>query len=199
MDMSPSDGMYQREGCPDSAGGTITFPYAINGGCGIADTCLDGHCKGAAASRLAAVAFGRIEGRMTMRIRTAVLALVGAGLILAAAPALGGRGNSNISLVMLSSSAEATSSAPYIGDQVTFQISTAATDQPWVNISCYRDGAWVYGQGHGFFAGYQFGQVFTLGPTQAWQAGAAECTASLVMWHNGRDKTLASTSFHVEG
>jgi len=134
-----------------------------------------------------------------MRGRTVVLALVLAGLALAVTPALGGRGNSSISLVMLSGSTGATGSGPQIGNQVTFEITTTATDQPWVNVNCYQDGAWAYGQWHGFFPGYQFGQTFSLGPTTLWQAGAAECTATLAMWQNGRDKALASTSFHVNG
>jgi len=106
----------------------------------------------------------------------------------------GGSG-STISLVVLDSS----DSLPHYGGQVTFDVSTTATDQPWVNLSCYQNGVWVSGQWQGFFPGYTWGQEFTLGPTPSWQGGDADCTARLVKFgSNGKETTLATTSFHVE-
>jgi hypothetical protein len=123
------------------------------------------------------------------------------GAILAAgttAYAANGPNKSSISLVTMSAAASSSTSGPHFRDQVTFSISTTATDRPWVNLNCYQNGKWVLGEWQGFFAGYQFGQNFALGPTNMWQGGAADCTASLVMSGNGRDKILAETSFHVE-
>jgi hypothetical protein len=123
------------------------------------------------------------------------------GLVLAIAPAAlaskggsgGGAKGASISLVVLDSA----DGLPHFGGQVTFDVSTTVT-QPWVNLSCYQDGAWVSGQWHGFFPGYTWGQTFTLGPTPSWQGGAADCTARLVRFgSNGRETTLATTSFHA--
>ena len=128
--------------------------------------------------------------------------LVVCGLIcflLVAAPALAGKrsprggAGGTISLVQLNPSP----GGPYFGDQVTFTVSTTATAEPWVNVNCYQNGTRVYGQWRGFFDRYQYGQIFTLGPTPSWTGGAAECTAKLVKRDNARDKTLATTSFHV--
>jgi hypothetical protein len=42
--------------------------------------------------------------------------------------------------------------------------------------------------------------VFTLGSTPSWSGGDADCTARIVTYsRNGRETTLASTSFHVSG
>jgi hypothetical protein len=48
----------------------------------------------------------------------------------------------------------------------------------------------------GFFDGALGDRTFTLSSPQ-WTGGAADCTASLEAYVNGRWKPLASTSFHV--
>lgn len=83
------------------------------------------------------------------------------------------------------------------GDRVTFNVSTTATTRPWVNVNCYQGGTWVYGEWHGFFPEYLYGQTFTLGPTRMWQSGGADCTAALVSKDSNRDKTLSSIGFTV--
>jgi len=127
-----------------------------------------------------------------------VLALAALALALALVPAAlagkpGGGNGSSISLVLLNGDTEA-----HFGRQVTFNVSTTATAEPWVNLNCYQNGTWVSGQWQGFFPGYSWGQTFTLGPTPSWHGGAADCTARLVKFgRNGRESTLATTSFHV--
>jgi hypothetical protein len=50
----------------------------------------------------------------------------------------------------------------------------------------------------GFFAGYPWGQTYTLS-SYKWLGGAADCTANLVPFSwNGKEKPLASVSFHVD-
>jgi hypothetical protein len=86
---------------------------------------------------------------------------------------------------------------PNWGDHVTFDVSTTATDKPWVLVNCYQSGSWNYTQTHGFFALYP-SPNFTLA-SAAWTGGAADCTATLYMvTANGNEKDLASVSFHVD-
>ncbi len=129
--------------------------------------------------------------------RITILALVATSLLLAAAPALARkplRSASSIDLVLLGSSA----GLPHYGQQVTFSVSTSATDRPYVLLNCYQNGVWLYAAQAGFYPAYPFSRVFTLAST-AWTGGAADCTATLGV--NNSDGTrftkLASTSFHV--
>jgi hypothetical protein len=140
--------------------------------------------------------------------RTAVVAsLVGALVLGASAAGLAGNGNgankssSSIFLVtMNSSTASATAtSAPRWSDQVTFDVSTTATDRPYVTLNCYQNGVWVYAAGAGFWSGYAYGKVFNLA-ANSWSGGAADCTATLgaLNLDGTRFRELASTSFHVD-
>jgi hypothetical protein len=135
--------------------------------------------------------------------RTAVLAsLVALSLAATAYAGNGGgpnRSSSSISLVLINAAitASSTSSSPHYGDQVTFNISTDATAYPYVNLKCYQNGKLVGEGWAGFFDGALGGQTFTLWSPQ-WSGGAADCTAWLDMYSNGRWKELASTGFHVD-
>jgi hypothetical protein len=101
----------------------------------------------------------------------------------------GSTGGGTISLVLVNSS----DGLPHWGQTVTFNISTTATTQPWVNLQCYQNGVLV-GQGwNGFFVGSLTGWTFTLASPQ-WTGGAADCTANL---ETPQWAVLASTSFHV--
>ena len=88
--------------------------------------------------------------------------------------------------------------APNWNDQVTFNVSTTATDKPWVKLNCYQAGVWVSTSTAGFFAAYPWAPNFTLA-SGGWTGGAGDCTATLYMvTSNGRSKTLATLSFHVD-
>lgn len=88
--------------------------------------------------------------------------------------------------------------APNWNDQVTFDVYTTATEKPWVKLNCYQSGTWVYTATHGFFEAYPWAPNFTLA-SGAWTSGAGDCTATLYMvTSNGRSKTLATLSFHVD-
>ncbi len=106
----------------------------------------------------------------------------------------GGTGSSdNISLVLLNS----TDGLPNFGQQVTFKITTTTT-QAYVDATCYQNAAVVYDEWHGMWPGAMFGNTFTLGPTQSWSGGDADCTARIVVWAtNGRQNVLGSMTFHV--
>jgi hypothetical protein len=101
----------------------------------------------------------------------------------------GTTGTSSISLVLLNSS----DGLAHYDQSVTFNISTTATTQPWVNLKCFQNGALVAEGWNGFFEGSLSGRNYTLA-SPSWTGGAADCTAYLTtpQW-----AVLASTSFHV--
>jgi len=124
-----------------------------------------------------------------------MLASVGTG---AAVAGKGGKRRPNavgssISPVLL----ESTDGLPHYGQHVSFNVSTTATNKPWVELDCYQGGALVYQDWRGFFESSLTGQKFTLGTSEAWQSGAADCTAWLEKYTKRGWKHLASTSFHV--
>lgn len=87
--------------------------------------------------------------------------------------------------------------SPNWNDQVTFDVSTTATDKPWVKLNCYQSGTWVSTSTAGFFPAYPWAPNFTLA-SGGWTSGAADCTATLyLVTSNGRSKTLATLGFHV--
>jgi hypothetical protein len=102
-------------------------------------------------------------------------------------------GGGSISLVVLNSS----DGLPHWGGEVTFNVSTTATEQPFVNLLCYQSGALVAEGWEGYFEGsLNSGRIFVL-YSGVWQSGAADCTAWLDMHTKRGWKQLASTSFHV--
>jgi hypothetical protein len=105
--------------------------------------------------------------------------------------------SSSISLVLMNAATTTTgtSGASY-GNQVTFNVSTTVTAYPFVNLKCYQNGSLVGEGWAGFFAGALGSQAFGLYSPQ-WTGGAADCTATLDVYSNGKWKELASTSFHV--
>ena len=115
-----------------------------------------------------------------------------------AAPALaaknrpGGTTSSTIALVLMDGATEAR-----FGARVTFDVATTATPYPYVHLVCRQDGT-VVGEGRqGFFATAIGNQWFYLGPTTAWQGGAADCTATLEMYTKRGWSELTLTTFHV--
>jgi hypothetical protein len=106
----------------------------------------------------------------------------------------GGGGSSSVSLVLLDS----TDGLPHYGQQVTFAVSTTATDRPYVSLNCYQNGVWVYSDSAGFFPDYPWSQIFVLSTLSTWTSGAGDCTATLYLTKDGsRSTTLATLSFHV--
>lgn len=130
--------------------------------------------------------------------------LVGALMLVTSSVALAGgnkSSSSTISLVLMSAPTAVASPDPSYGDSVTFDVSTDATSQPFVHLECFQDGSLVLEGWQGWFYGALGVQAFELGPSPAWQSGAADCTAYLENWDsyskNRRITVLASTSFHV--
>jgi len=139
---------------------------------------------------------------MLVRIALAVASLTLALSALSGDVALAAKpdrsSSSSIVLVLLNAPATTTTavSGPRYGDQVTFNVSTDETAYPYVNVKCYQDGVLVGEGWAGFFYGALGDQTFTLSSPR-WSGGAADCTAWLTMYSNGKWRQLTSTSFHV--
>jgi hypothetical protein len=99
-------------------------------------------------------------------------------------------------LVGTSSPTGAAAVQPRFGQTITFNVSTTATSNPFVNLNCYQNGVLVMNSWSAFFAGGT-NQNFGL-YSPSWQSGAANCQADLgMLTSNGKWKVLASTSFSV--
>ena len=64
--------------------------------------------------------------------------------------------------------------------------------------ACSQNGTQVYNAWSAFFAGGLGDKTFGLA-SAAWRSGAADCTANLDKYANGRWKVLASATLHVDG
>ena len=132
---------------------------------------------------------------------------LGASLVAAlalAGTALAGKGSATKSswisdpvVVSSSSLSSAATSGPRYGDVVAFTVSTNETSNPFVNLRCYKNGTVVLSGWSAFSTAGLGDRTFGLA-SAAWRSGAADGTADLDMYSNGRWKTLASTSFHVD-
>jgi len=81
-------------------------------------------------------------------------------------------------------------------DQVTFDISTTATTQPFVDLVCSQNGVVVLGTTGGFFDSYPWPWTRTMTlSSPSWQGAAASCTAKLYYLSGTRNITLGSMSF----
>jgi hypothetical protein len=109
----------------------------------------------------------------------------------------GGGSTSGGTLAVVMVSDQNGDGSPNWNDQVTFDVSTTATDKPWVKLNCYQAGTWVSTSTAGFFEAYPWAPNFTLA-SGGWTSGAGDCTATLyLVTSNGRSKTLATLGFHV--
>ncbi len=131
------------------------------------------------------------------------IALTPAALAAKSAPSGGGRhggggsgttGGGSLSLVMVTDLNG--NGTPNWGDTVTFNVSTTATTQPNVSLTCSQNGKVVYGAVSGFYVGYPWPwtRYMTLSSTN-WSGGAASCVAQLYYISGTSTVNLASTSF----
>src|SRR5690348_9824017 len=103
-------------------------------------------------------------------------------------------GSSTLSLVLVNS----TDGLPHWGQTVTFNVSTTATSQPNVTLSCYQNGDRVYSAWAGFYPSYSWpsSQNMVLS-SQAWAGGGANCTATLSYFNGSKPITLPTLNFQV--
>jgi len=83
-------------------------------------------------------------------------------------------------------------------DLVTFDVSTSASDRPFVGVRCWQGTDWVYDGYVGFFDEYLFDPWLTL-DSPYWSAGSsADCEARLFYYdRRGRQKVLNTLAFDV--
>lgn len=85
---------------------------------------------------------------------------------------------------------------PNWGDSITWQISTTATAEPNVSVTCSQNGTVVYGAVSGYYASYPapWTQTMSLASTM-WQGGTANCVATLYYFSGTSQINLASMTF----
>lgn len=98
-------------------------------------------------------------------------------------------GGGTISLVLL----ESTDGVAHYNQWIRFNVSTAATTEPWVNLKCFQGGTLVAQGWEGYFERSLSDGNFRLN-SGMWTGGEADCTADLTKPDHA---VLASTSFHV--
>jgi len=122
-----------------------------------------------------------------------------AGTALAAKGGNGNGGNgggkrtaSAISLVVL----DGADAVANNGERVAFDVSTTATDRPFVGLRCWQGSDFVLDGYTGYFADYMFDPWLTLGGMYWDDAVAADCTARLFWFDKrGSEKILATLDF----
>ena len=132
---------------------------------------------------------------------TAAILTTFALFALALAPAgVAGKGgggkpsSSSLRLVLMDGATE----ARHMG-RVTFEVSTSATDRPYVGVRCWQGSAWVYDGYVGYFPEYMFEEDWFTLDSPYWTAGvAASCTARLFYYdRRGNQKILTTLDFPV--
>ena len=100
--------------------------------------------------------------------------------------------NSSLSLVLLDS----TDGFAHNGQRVAFDVSTTATDRPFVGVRCWQGANWVLDAYTGYFESYMFDPWVTL-DSPYWVDGVeASCTARLFYYDSkGNQKVLATLDF----
>lgn len=108
-------------------------------------------------------------------------------------PGKPGGAGSTFSLVVMGGATQATHRG-----QVTFAVSTTATDRPFVGLRCWQGTSFVLDGYVGYFADYMYDPWFVL-DSPYWAAGAAtSCTARLFYYdRRGNQKVLTTLMFPV--
>lgn len=134
---------------------------------------------------------------MRLFMRVLVVSALFSGVCLVAGPASAetvrhGNDVSSLDLVLVDSADEVAN----WGEHVTFDVSTTASEFPYVDLRCYQSGVLVYAASAGFFPEYPWSQVFEL-RSYAWSGGAADCVATLEYSYHNRIRELMSIDFTV--
>jgi hypothetical protein len=132
-----------------------------------------------------------------------LIALLVVGLVAGAAlAAKGGSGTgkpsrdtgSTMSVVVLDGS----DATPNHTERVTFDVSTSATDRPFVQLMCWQGSTGVYNKSIGIFYDYLFDPWFTLDSSYWADGQTADCTARLYYYDKrGNQKDLKTMGVAV--
>ena len=129
----------------------------------------------------------------------ALLVLVPAAMAAKGGGRGGGGGNagttsSSLGLVLLDSA----DGQAHHGQRVSFEVSTTATDRPFVGLRCWQGANWVYDGYVGFFPTYIGDPWLTLANMYWDPALDASCTARLFYYDKrANQKVLATLDFPV--
>lgn len=131
--------------------------------------------------------------RKTLVIPVALLVVAFAPTALGR-PHGGGKGSGSGYAVTLSP-------GPYaFGDSMYVTTNVPVTMSPYIWMRCYQNGVLVGSSDHAAFpTGWYYGWPFSLGPTMAWNGGAADCTFSVVHIDRRKVVTDAVATIHVTG
>ena len=81
-------------------------------------------------------------------------------------------------------------------ERVAFNVTTSATDRPFVGVRCYQGGVFVLDAYTGYFPTYAYEPWVVLGSPYWDPAVAADCTARLFYYNSRGDQiVVATTSF----
>lgn len=87
---------------------------------------------------------------------------------------------------------------PNYGDTITFAVSTTATTEPHVRLSCAQNGAVVYTNQSGYYPTYPWPSTQNMTLTSgAWTSGGADCTATWYYFNGSKTVDAGSLSFSV--
>lgn len=119
-----------------------------------------------------------------------------AGSVFAGKGGPGGGGTTSSSTLALVVMDDATDARH--GGRVTFDVSTSASDRPFVGLRCWQGANWVYDGYVGYFPTAMFDPWFVLG-SPYWVADVdASCTARLFYYDKrGNQKVLTTLVFAV--
>lgn len=103
-------------------------------------------------------------------------------------------GTSTLTLVLLNS----TDGLAHWGQQITFNVSTSATTEPHVSLTCSQNGVVVLTDEAGYYASYPWpwAQTMTLS-SYSWTSGGANCDAVLYYFSGKKTVTLLTLPFQV--
>ena len=130
--------------------------------------------------------------------RTAVASAIVASMTLGAGATHLGRKNAGYALSVEDGS-YAQSTTAWVAAPAGTTANASTSPQLWVYARCYQDGRLVYWEAPEVTSAMT--ATLTLGPTDWWTSGAADCTADLQMWDVKRAqwKTLAHSTFQAAG
>jgi hypothetical protein len=107
----------------------------------------------------------------------------------------GGTGGSGTLTLRMVSDANGNGAANW-GDTIRFDVSTSATTEPHVAVTCKQGGTVVYSANTGYYASYPWPWTQDMGlSSQMWTGGAASCTAVLQAYSGTNVSNLGSLSF----
>jgi hypothetical protein len=131
-------------------------------------------------------------------------ALVLALALVPAAVAARGGGSGGGSTTTGSYTLTVSPAGPYSFGQQVYVTTNAPVypnnEGPWIAMACYQNGVLVGNSTHaGFESGWYYNWPFSLGPSQSWSGGSADCKFTAGYQMSKKSVIAATTWIHVNG